>query len=45
MWCWNCGERVDWDDLFCPECDADLTDEGGESYDDENNYTDDEEHY
>lgn len=35
MWCWNCGECVDWGEVFCPECDADLTDEGGSDYHDD----------
>lgn len=45
MYCWNCGERVDWEEIICSECGADC-DESGENYDDDHDfYTDDEEHY
>lgn len=47
MYCWDCGERVDWDDVVCPECGADQSDEGGsdDDWDDEYPFVDDEEHY
>ncbi|UAV90002.1 hypothetical protein REC_153 [Pseudomonas phage REC] len=46
MWCWDCGERLDWDDVFCPECGADQSDEGGSDYDeDEYPFNDEEDNY
>jgi RNA polymerase subunit RPABC4/transcription elongation factor Spt4 len=46
MYCWDCGERVDWEEVICPECGADQSDEGGsDDWDDEYPFVDDEEHY
>jgi predicted amidophosphoribosyltransferase len=44
MYCWECGERLDWEDEFCPECGADPDAEsGGSDWDDEHNFHNDEE--
>lgn len=43
MYCWECGEKLDWEDEFCPEC---GTDPDESTYDeDEYPFVDDEEHY
>lgn len=34
-----------WDEVICPECGADQSDEGGDDWDDEYPFVDDEEHY
>jgi predicted amidophosphoribosyltransferase len=38
MYCWDCGERVDWDEVICPECgaptDGEIIDDDGEDWGD-----------
>lgn len=34
MYCWECGERLEWDDIICPECGADPEGEGNHDYED-----------
>lgn len=45
MFCWHCGERLDWDDVICPECGADPDQEDEDHYDDDFPFIDEEGNY
>lgn len=35
MYCWECGERLDWDDVYCPECGTPTGEDGDACYDED----------
>lgn len=38
MHCWECGEWLEYEDDFCPECGADPDADGGSDYYDDDPY-------
>lgn len=46
-YCWECGERLNWEEVFCPECGADQSDDDlwSAAYDDSEDLFRDDEYY